>query len=182
MLWTFSPFVFVRKRFYTAVIWSRLLMVLVGKHLLVCSRPTDIAAALGPHAVPTLQSVQVCPREPCGQIHGAGHKCHAPHADAVCQSLRILSFSVTQLPAPNYHCRTPEPTAIKAMPEHWWGHFYIQNLKQQVRRTIFVGRQAVNARLLQHPDQHHHSCAVCRVACTLMRVGLLMCAVDAWVW
>lgn len=55
-----------------------------------------------------------------------------PHADAVCQSLRILSFSVTQLPAPNYHCRTPEPTAIKAMPEHWWGHFYIQNLKQQV--------------------------------------------------
>lgn len=32
MLWTFSPFVFVRKRFYTAVIWSRLLMVLVGEH------------------------------------------------------------------------------------------------------------------------------------------------------
>lgn len=31
MLWTFSPFVFVRKRFYTAVIWSRLLMVLVGE-------------------------------------------------------------------------------------------------------------------------------------------------------
>lgn len=78
MLWTFSPFVFMRKRFYTAVIWSRLLMVLV-----------------------------------------------------VCQSLRILSFSVTQLPAPNYHCRTPEPTAIKPMPEHWWGHFYIKNLSQQ---------------------------------------------------
>lgn len=37
MLWTFSPFVFVRKRFYTAVIWSRLLMVLVGEHLLACS-------------------------------------------------------------------------------------------------------------------------------------------------
>jgi hypothetical protein len=45
MLWTFSPFVFVRKRFYTAVIWSRLLMVLVGEHLLACSCPTDLAAA-----------------------------------------------------------------------------------------------------------------------------------------
>ena len=54
----------------------------------------------------------------------------------MCQSLRILSFSVTQLPAPNYHCRTPEPTAIKAMPEHWWGHFYIQNLKQQVSCSV----------------------------------------------
>ncbi len=31
MLWTFSPFVMARKRFYTAVIWSRLLMVLVGE-------------------------------------------------------------------------------------------------------------------------------------------------------
>jgi sphingomyelin synthase-related protein 1 len=61
---------------------------------------------------------------------------------AVCQSLRILSFSVTQLPAPNYHCRTPEPTAIKAMPEHWWGHFYIQNLKQQVSCGVsYVGIQ-----------------------------------------
>lgn len=78
MLWTFSPFVMAQKRFYTAVIWARLLMVLV-----------------------------------------------------VCQSLRIASFTVTQLPAPNYHCRSPEPTAVKAMPLHWWGHFYIQNLKQQ---------------------------------------------------
>lgn len=31
MLWTFSPFVMARKRFYTAVIWARLLMVLVGE-------------------------------------------------------------------------------------------------------------------------------------------------------
>ena len=51
---------------------------------------------------------------------------------AVCQSLRIASFTVTQLPAPNYHCRLPEPTAVKAMPEHWWQHLYIQNLKRQV--------------------------------------------------
>ena len=31
MTWTFSPFCTSRKRFYTAVIWSRLLMVLVGE-------------------------------------------------------------------------------------------------------------------------------------------------------
>jgi hypothetical protein len=30
LLWTFSPFVTARKRFYTAVLYSRLLMVLVG--------------------------------------------------------------------------------------------------------------------------------------------------------
>jgi hypothetical protein len=53
--------------------------------------------------------------------------------DAVCQSLRIISFTVTQLPAPNYHCRLPELTAIKPMPEHWWGHLYIQNIAKQVR-------------------------------------------------
>lgn len=50
----------------------------------------------------------------------------------MCQSLRILSFSVTQLPGPNYHCRLPELTAVKAWPEHWWGHFYISNLSTQV--------------------------------------------------
>jgi len=52
----------------------------------------------------------------------------------VCQTLRIISFTVTQLPAPNYHCRIPELTAIKPMPEHWWGHFYIQNIAKQVRK------------------------------------------------
>jgi hypothetical protein len=29
-LWTFSPFFMPIKRFYTAVLWSRLLLVLVG--------------------------------------------------------------------------------------------------------------------------------------------------------
>ncbi len=57
---------------------------------------------------------------------------------AVCHSLRIASFSVTQLPAPNYHCRSPAATAIKPMPEHWWGHLYIQNLKQQVKRLVHL--------------------------------------------
>ena len=32
MLWSFSPFVTAKKRFYTAVLFSRLLMVLVSKY------------------------------------------------------------------------------------------------------------------------------------------------------
>ena len=31
VLWTFSPFVFLRKRFYTTHVYSQLLAVLVGK-------------------------------------------------------------------------------------------------------------------------------------------------------
>ena len=31
VLWTFSPFVFPKKRFYTAVLYSRILNVLVGR-------------------------------------------------------------------------------------------------------------------------------------------------------
>lgn len=31
VFWTFTPFVTQRKRFYTVVMWSRLLMVLVGE-------------------------------------------------------------------------------------------------------------------------------------------------------
>jgi hypothetical protein len=77
ILWSFSPFVTVRKRFYTAVIYARILVVL-----------------------------------------------------SLCQFLRILSFTVTQLPAPNYHCRAGEDTAILPMPESWWGHIVI-NLGRQ---------------------------------------------------
>lgn len=33
VMWTFSPFFTQHKRFYTAVMWSRLLMVLVGELL-----------------------------------------------------------------------------------------------------------------------------------------------------
>ncbi len=50
-----------------------------------------------------------------------------------CQILRIISFTVTQLPAPNYHCRAGEETAIREMPESWWGHIYVD-----------VGRQATH--------------------------------------
>lgn len=32
MLWSFSPFVTAQKRFYTAVLFSRLLMVLVSEY------------------------------------------------------------------------------------------------------------------------------------------------------
>ena len=54
---------------------------------------------------------------------------------AVCQTLRILSFSSTQLPSPNYHCRLPELTAIKDMPLHWWGHFIV-DLGRQADLTL----------------------------------------------
>lgn len=50
---------------------------------------------------------------------------------AVCQSLRILSFTVTTLPSPNYHCRSPRETAVAPWPSHWWGHVLV-NLKKQV--------------------------------------------------
>lgn len=80
VLWTFSPFVTVRKRFYTAVLYARLLMVLT-----------------------------------------------------TCQMLRIISFTVTQLPAPNYHCRLGKDTAVREMPAHWWGHLVVD-----------VGRQSTH--------------------------------------
>lgn len=80
VLWSFSPFVTVRKRFYTAVIYARILMVLT-----------------------------------------------------LCQMLRILSFTVTQLPAPNYHCRAGESTAVREMPDSWTGHIVVD-----------IGRQATH--------------------------------------
>ena len=48
---------------------------------------------------------------------------------AVCQTLRILSFSSTQLPGPNYHCRLPEVTAVRPMPLSWWGHLVVDVAK-----------------------------------------------------
>lgn len=50
---------------------------------------------------------------------------------AVCQMLRIISFTVTQLPGPNYHCRGGEPTAVREMPEKWWGHVVV-DIRRQV--------------------------------------------------
>ena len=55
----------------------------------------------------------------------------SPCPAAACQILRIISFTVTQLPAPNYHCRTGRDTAVREMPDHWWGHVVVD-----------VGRQA----------------------------------------
>ena len=51
----------------------------------------------------------------------------------MCQFLRILSFTVTQLPAPNYHCRASEDTAVLEMPKSFWGHIFVN-----------VGRQATH--------------------------------------
>ncbi len=46
-------------------------------------------------------------------------------APAVCQALRIVTFSVTQLPGPSYHCRAGEATAVRPWPEHWTGHVVV---------------------------------------------------------
>ncbi|GIM17430.1 hypothetical protein Vretimale_19969 [Volvox reticuliferus] len=81
VLWTFSPFVSQRKRFYTVVMWTRLLMVLV-----------------------------------------------------VCQALRIVTFSVTQLPGPSFHCRANEPTARRPWPSHWTGHLVV-DVGRQVSKS-----------------------------------------------
>ena len=47
VLWTFSPFVFLRKRFYTTLVYSQLLSVLVGKtSLLLAVRAQLVGASL----------------------------------------------------------------------------------------------------------------------------------------
>ena len=70
---------------------------------------------------------------------------------AACQLLRIVSFTVTQLPAPNYHCRDGEPTAVRQMPDAWWGHIAV-DLKRQVCAAC-SGSPA---------DGEHHSGRPCR--------------------
>ena len=60
---------------------------------------------------------------------------------AVCQALRIISFTVTQLPGPNYHCRGGEATAVREMPEQWWGHVVV-DIRRQVSglQLLHVGQ------------------------------------------
>ncbi|KAF6254779.1 PAP2 superfamily C-terminal-domain-containing protein [Scenedesmus sp. NREL 46B-D3] len=43
----------------------------------------------------------------------------------VCQSLRILSFSATQLPGPAPHCHAGTPTATRAPVAAWWRHLVV---------------------------------------------------------
>ncbi|BBN14972.1 hypothetical protein MPTK1_6g15920 [Marchantia polymorpha subsp. ruderalis] len=65
VLWTFHPFVFNNKRFYTVYLWYRVLAMLV-----------------------------------------------------IAQTMRIVSFLVTQLPGPNYHCREGSAAATLDPPKH----------------------------------------------------------------
>ena len=60
---------------------------------------------------------------------------------AVCQMLRIISFTVTQLPGPNYHCRGGEPTAVREMPEQWWGHVVVDIRRQVSRFYPYIATQ-----------------------------------------
>lgn len=53
---------------------------------------------------------------------------------AVCQSLRILSFSSTQLPGPALHCHGDQPTATIEPVSAWWQYLIVD-----------VGRQAAHS-------------------------------------
>jgi hypothetical protein len=59
--------------------------------------------------------------------------------------LRIISFTVTQLPAPNYHCRAGEATAVRAQAAHWWNHIVV-DLGTQVRRRAPAGGRGAPGR------------------------------------
>lgn len=48
-----------------------------------------------------------------------------PYRLAACQVLRIITFSVTQLPGPSFHCRAGAATAHRAWPSHWTGHLIL---------------------------------------------------------
>ncbi|GLC41044.1 hypothetical protein PLESTB_000949300 [Pleodorina starrii] len=52
----------------------------------------------------------------------------------VCQVLRIITFSVTQLPGPSFHCRANEPTAQRPWPAHWTGHLVV-DVGRQVSKS-----------------------------------------------
>ena len=66
VLWTFSPFVFLKKRFYTTLLYSQLLSVLVGEAssllpmrvLLFARHPAQSHTACSRHAPLIVTSVQ----------------------------------------------------------------------------------------------------------------------------
>ena len=60
--------------------------------------------------------------------------CACVHAPAVCQALRIITFSVTQLPGPSFHCRASSPTATRPWPDHWSGHVVV-DVKNQMSKS-----------------------------------------------
>jgi hypothetical protein len=75
-LWTFHPFIYHSKRFYTILIWRRVLAFLVVSASFLTMYNT--VHALSSNRILLLQASQV---------------------------LRIITFYSTQLPGPNYHCR-----------------------------------------------------------------------------
>ncbi|GAX73588.1 hypothetical protein CEUSTIGMA_g1039.t1 [Chlamydomonas eustigma] len=47
-----------------------------------------------------------------------------------CQMLRIISFSVTQLPGSSFHCRAGQPSATRPWAQHWWEHLVVDVNRQ----------------------------------------------------
>jgi hypothetical protein len=74
---------------------------------------------------------------------------------AVCQSLRILSFSSTQLPGPAPHCHAGTLTATRPPVTAWWQHVVV-DVKRQVATScgdlIFSSHMTF---ILTGKRQHH---------------------------
>ena len=179
ILWSFSPFVTARKRFYTAVLYARLLMVLVSEWpagqvawgfdgiqqghsdgldpsviagfwlLLGRGQPAATRALGAAHVQDMLLTFVGTPTRPCVAPLTSVPCISLPPCRAACQILRIISFTVTQLPAPNYHCRLGKETAVREMPEHWWGHVVVDVGRQVSASQTFLHCLVAGLHVLQ---------------------------------
>lgn len=95
-LWTFSPFVRQHKRFYTAVLWARILVVLSGEKSL--GFLTSAASLLGHCKIHMLESVKAeapCPSPLCNSLllvdlSSEAHAC--PAIFAPCHQFIVLDL------------------------------------------------------------------------------------------
>ncbi len=58
----------------------------------------------------------------------------AQHVCAACQVLRIISFSVTQLPGSSFHCRAGQASATREWPLFWYEHLIV-DVRRQVSKS-----------------------------------------------
>ncbi|KAF3334089.1 phosphatidylinositol:ceramide inositolphosphotransferase-like isoform X2 [Carex littledalei] len=80
VLWTFHPFVYHNKRFYTVLLWRRILAFLVVSSIFKLIIFLCVSFVFK-------KTLKIC------------------LFLQTCQILRIVTFYSTQLPGPNYHCR-----------------------------------------------------------------------------
>jgi hypothetical protein len=146
--WTFTPLL-AQRSFSTAVLWTRLLTVLVGACAAVAALRSS--STHGNHSCQMTQCVIPCSnsikssesgkefpgyRTPCNALSTLAdhHMRWFLFPFAVCQSLRILSFSSTQLPGPAPHCHAGTLTATRPPVTAWWQHLVV-DVKRQVANS-----------------------------------------------